>query len=475
MPRASRPKSSSLPMTSRCSIAFPADRARGIAGTVLVHKVAGSTAAAGKSLAEVAAAARGAASRIGTMGVALTACTVPTVGKPGFDLGPDEIEIGLGIHGEAGFERMRLASAHDLVATLVEKILSGRDIKPGMRCALLVNGLGATPPMELSIVAREALAALREKGLSVERAWTGTLLSALDMAGCSVTVMTLDDNLIAALDAPGSAASWPPAGLFSPPDTSSQARRKRDRMCRRSPKHHRSRPLCGRTFPDQRDVAGPGSISCRSRCSRRRWRPWRQHGAWRRGHRCPRRSGMDVAERSPLDARRCPAPGDRRQLRPLLCHGAHAGGTRPGVKCRSLVSDWAAAFNDAVTAVETLGGAKPAIGRWLTPCGPQRMPSSPPRVPARICRVHGRLRQKLPKQAPRPPKPCAPSRSRRLSRRARGWRHGCRRGGSVDLDEKSSWLTRTYPQRWRSQIALNWRVQRLSDCGGLRPPQFLHQ
>ncbi len=141
----------------------PADRARGIAGTVLVHKVAGSTAAAGKSLAEVAAAARGAASRIGTMGVALTACTVPTVGKPGFDLGPDEIEIGLGIHGEAGFERMRLASAHDLVATLVEKILSGRDIKPGMRCALLVNGLGATPPMELSIVAREALAALREK------------------------------------------------------------------------------------------------------------------------------------------------------------------------------------------------------------------------------------------------------------------------------------------------------------------------
>ncbi len=360
MPRASRPKSS-LPLTRRAPLdRVPADRARGIAGTVLVHKVAGSTAAAGKSLAEVAAAARGAASRIGTMGVALTACTVPTVGKPGFDLGPDEIEIGLGIHGEAGFERMRLASAHDLVATLVEKILSGRDIKPGMRCALLVNGLGATPPMELSIVAREALAAaLREKGLSVERAWTGTLLSALDMAGCSVTVMTLDDNLIAALDAPVPPRPGRPAGLFSPPDTSSQARRKRDRMCRRSPKHHRSRPLCGSHFPGSARRCGTGKhflpISMLAPAMAT------LAPAWCVAQRPSMPSTRRHGRRRALSSRRsrCPAPGDRRQLRPLLCHGAHAGGTRPGVKCRSSVADWAAAFNDAVTAVETLGGAKP--------------------------------------------------------------------------------------------------------------------
>ena len=189
-----------------------AARSRGIAGTVLVHKVAGAAAAAGRSLAEVATAAREAASRLGTMGVALSACTVPSVGKPGFVLADDEIELGLGIHGEAGMERGPARPADALVDILVGRIVEICGLSAGARVALLVNGLGATPPMELAIVARRALSALRERGIAVERAWAGDFLTALDMAGCSISVMTVDDDLLAALDAPASAPAWPGGG-----------------------------------------------------------------------------------------------------------------------------------------------------------------------------------------------------------------------------------------------------------------------
>ena len=187
-------------------------RRRGIAGTILIHKLAGAAIAAGKPLAEVAGIARAAAADLGTMGVALGACTVPTAGKPGFTLGDNEIELGLGIHGEAGVRRGPLQPADALVAEILETIVSDRGLGRGDRVALLVNGLGATPPMELSIVARAALADLEARGIAVERAWAGNFLTALDMPGCSLSLLKLDDDRLALLDAATDAPAWPGRG-----------------------------------------------------------------------------------------------------------------------------------------------------------------------------------------------------------------------------------------------------------------------
>jgi dihydroxyacetone kinase len=142
------------------------------------------------------------------MGLALSACTVPAAGQPGFDLGADEMEWGLGIHGEAGVERSPMRSADDIVDRLLTRILDDRGIAAGQRVAVLVNGLGATPPMELSIVAGAAVRELRRRGVAVERLWVGNYLTALDMAGCSLSVLAVDEDLLAALDAPTSAPAW---------------------------------------------------------------------------------------------------------------------------------------------------------------------------------------------------------------------------------------------------------------------------
>jgi ATP-dependent dihydroxyacetone kinase len=190
----------------------PAQR-RGIAGTVLVHKIAGALAEAGAPLHDVAEAARQAAAAIGTMGVALGACTVPAAGTPGFELGDDEIELGLGIHGEQGVQRTKLLPADQLVDVILDAILADRSIGAGDRVALLVNGLGGTPPMELAVVARHALATLRARGIVVERVWTGVLLSALEMPGCSLSLLKLDDARLGQLDAPTAAPAWPGSGI----------------------------------------------------------------------------------------------------------------------------------------------------------------------------------------------------------------------------------------------------------------------
>ncbi|MGK9164740.1 dihydroxyacetone kinase subunit DhaK [Inquilinus limosus] len=191
-------------------------RRRGIAGTVLIHKVAGAAAAAGRPLAEVAAIARAAAADLGTMGVALGGCTVPTNGRPGFTLGDNEIELGLGIHGEAGVRRGPMQPADALVAEMLEAIVSDRGLAQGDRVVLLVNGLGATPPMELAIVARAALAELAARGIAVERAWAGNFLTALDMPGCSLSLLKLNDERLALLDAPAQAPAWPGGGRIGP-------------------------------------------------------------------------------------------------------------------------------------------------------------------------------------------------------------------------------------------------------------------
>lgn len=186
----------------------PRGRRRGIAGTVLIHKLAGAAAAAGYPLARVADIARRAANDLGSMGVGLGACIVPAAGVPGFELGPNEIEFGLGIHGEKGVARATHQSADSIVSALLDTILADLELKPNTPVALLVNGLGGTSPMELAVVARGALANLRRRGIRVERAWTGSFMTAMEMPGCSLTLLPLDDERSLLLDAPTRASAW---------------------------------------------------------------------------------------------------------------------------------------------------------------------------------------------------------------------------------------------------------------------------
>lgn len=182
---------------------------RGLAGTVLLHKIVGAAAAAGRPLAEVARIAREVAASLGTMGVALTPCTVPAAGKPGFELADDEIEWGLGIHGEPGVERGAIEPADAIVERLLAKIVGDLSLQAGARVALLVNNLGGTPSSELSIVAGSALRYLAANSIHVERAWAGTFLSALEMAGVSLTLLCVDDERLGWLDAAAHTSAWP--------------------------------------------------------------------------------------------------------------------------------------------------------------------------------------------------------------------------------------------------------------------------
>ena len=168
-----------LPGTSRVG-------RRGLAGTVLIHKIAGAAAAEGNDLPVVKAAAEAAIADLATMGIGLTPCTVPGATQANFSLDEDEIEFGLGIHGEPGIAREPMAPVEAIVARLLDGILAARNFD-GARLALLVNGLGSTPAMELSLVARATLAEAASRGLTIERVATGTFLSALDMAGCSLS------------------------------------------------------------------------------------------------------------------------------------------------------------------------------------------------------------------------------------------------------------------------------------------------
>ncbi|OXI78890.1 dihydroxyacetone kinase subunit DhaK [Burkholderia sp. AU33423] len=188
---------------------------RGIAGTVLIHKLAGAAAARGLPLARVAAIARDAAAELGTMGVALDGCTIPGADKSGFSLGDHEIELGLGIHGEKGVERRAPLPADALVDTLLSSIAADLVLDRGERVALFVNGLGATPDMELAIVLRAAHDNLHRRGIVVARAWAGTFLSALNMPGCSISVLRLNDERAVLLDAPTQARAWPGGGAVN--------------------------------------------------------------------------------------------------------------------------------------------------------------------------------------------------------------------------------------------------------------------
>ena len=180
---------------------------RGIAGTVFVHKIAGAMAEKGASLEEVERVANKAIANTRSMGMAMSACTLPAVGKPGFVLAEDEMEVGMGIHGEPGIERTSIKSAKETAEVLLEKILKDYDYSNG-EVALLVNGLGATPLMELYILNREVCNLLEEKNIKVYKNMVGNYTTALDMSGCSLTLMKLDNELKELLDAPCDTPAW---------------------------------------------------------------------------------------------------------------------------------------------------------------------------------------------------------------------------------------------------------------------------
>lgn len=177
-------------------------RRRGIAGDFFVFKAAFAKAEQMATLDEVKAVAIKANENTRTMGVALAPCTVPAAGKPNFSLGEDEMEIGLGIHGEPGVRRGKLESADAVAEALTLKILEDFPIKSGDEVAVLVNGLGATPYMELYILFRKVAQMLREREIKIYRSYVGEFVTSLEMAGASVTLMKLDDELKILVDAP---------------------------------------------------------------------------------------------------------------------------------------------------------------------------------------------------------------------------------------------------------------------------------
>ncbi|TXT51387.1 MAG: dihydroxyacetone kinase N-terminal domain [Spirochaetes bacterium] len=180
---------------------------RGIAGTVLVHKIAGAKAESGASLAEVKRVTEKTIANIRSMGMAMSPCILPGVGKPGFVLGENEIEIGMGIHGEPGVERTAPQSASALAETLLGKILADYDFR-GSEVAVMVNGLGSTPLMELHILFNEVEKRLEPLGIKVRKALVGNFMTSLEMAGASVTLLKLDGELATLLAAPSAAPAF---------------------------------------------------------------------------------------------------------------------------------------------------------------------------------------------------------------------------------------------------------------------------
>jgi phosphoenolpyruvate---glycerone phosphotransferase subunit DhaK len=179
-----------------------AARRRGVAGMVFAFKIGGAKADAGGSLDEVAAVTEKALANTRTMGVALSPCTVPMAGKPTFSIGEDEMEIGMGIHGEPGMKREKLQTADQIAERMTIAILDDLQSKAGDELAVMVNGLGATPPEELYIIYRKVNQILTDKKLKVHRAYIGEFATSMEMAGASLTFMKLDTELKTLVDAP---------------------------------------------------------------------------------------------------------------------------------------------------------------------------------------------------------------------------------------------------------------------------------
>jgi dihydroxyacetone kinase DhaK subunit len=175
---------------------------RGVAGTVFVHKIAGAAAEMGKSLAEVKDAANKAIANVRSLGFALTSCTVPAKGTPTFSIGDDEMEFGVGIHGEPGIAREKVQTADELAVRITGAIIKDANIESGQEIALLINGFGGTPLQELYLFNNSVTDALEKAGVKIYKTFVGNFMTSIDMAGASVSVLKLDAELKEYLDYP---------------------------------------------------------------------------------------------------------------------------------------------------------------------------------------------------------------------------------------------------------------------------------
>lgn len=179
---------------------------RGIAGTVFVHKIAGAKAETGAELSEVKRVAQKVIDNVRSFGVSLSPCTIPAVGTPGFAIADDEMEVGMGIHGEAGIETTKIKPSHEIAELIVDKILADKDFT-NSEVAVMVNGMGATPLMELYILAGDVEDVLKERGIHSVNYFVGNYMTAIEMAGASVSLLKLDDELKELLQAPANTAA----------------------------------------------------------------------------------------------------------------------------------------------------------------------------------------------------------------------------------------------------------------------------
>ena len=175
---------------------------RGVGGTVLAEKIVGGAAEAGADLDKVTALCQKVQDNVRSMGMALTSCTVPAAGKPTFELADDEMEIGIGIHGEPGRTRMKVASADDIVEMLMVPILEDLPFKSGDKVLAFVNGMGGTPLIELYVVYNAVTKILKGRGITIARNLIGNYITSLEMAGCSISLLRLDDEMTRFWDAP---------------------------------------------------------------------------------------------------------------------------------------------------------------------------------------------------------------------------------------------------------------------------------
>lgn len=197
-------------LTDDVASAPPAEREkrRGVAGMVYAFKIAGAAAEAGRDLDGVTAVAQQAANACRSIGVALSPCTVPQAGKPTFEIADDEIEMGMGIHGEPGVWRGKLRSADDIAGEMIDRLLDDMPIGSGDTVSVMVNSLGATPPEELYILFNVVKARLEGTGASIAMPLVGRYATSMEMAGVSFTVCKLDDDMEALLRAPCDCAFW---------------------------------------------------------------------------------------------------------------------------------------------------------------------------------------------------------------------------------------------------------------------------
>ncbi|PEA58810.1 dihydroxyacetone kinase subunit DhaK [Bacillus thuringiensis] len=183
-------------------------RRRGISGTIFVHKIAGAMAEKGASLKEVEDVANKVIANIRSMGMALKTCTIPGAGTVGYKIGENEVEVGIGIHGEPGTHRISMIAANEMAELLLEHILSDMQLKIGDKVAVMVNGLGGTPLMELYVLNKMINTILNKIGIDICKTYVGEYMTAIDMAGFSITLLKLDEQLTALLNDPANTTNW---------------------------------------------------------------------------------------------------------------------------------------------------------------------------------------------------------------------------------------------------------------------------